>query len=96
MAHEHGSHECYCPSSGYSVVVDAGVACRDLVCPNGEAMRATDVGEFRGTSEGKSRYSGGVSKISQDSHVNLAWLLVPVLGVGLLFAFVKLGQTKVG
>jgi len=94
MAHEHGSHECYCPTSGYSAVVDAGVACRDLVCPNGEAMRATDVGEYRGTPRGQSRYTSGIRAISQDSHVNLAWLLVPLLGVGLLFGVVKLSQTK--
>jgi hypothetical protein len=48
-SHPHGSHECYCPDSGYTEIVDAGIPCRSLRCPgSGQPMRATQTGEYRG------------------------------------------------
>lgn len=48
MAHEHGSHKCYCPNCGYEVEADAYIKCNTLSCPNcGTRMRATETGEFR-------------------------------------------------
>ena len=56
MAHEHGSHKCYCPSCNYEVEADAYVKCNTLSCPNcGTRMRAKETGEFR---------SGNVSSVS--------------------------------
>jgi hypothetical protein len=95
MAHEHESHECYCPDSGYRVVVDTGVPCRRLTCPEGGSMRAVETGELRGTGQGQSRLNRQSGPINQGEGPNLAWFLVPVLGVGLLLAFAKLSSMKV-
>ena len=48
MAHEHGSHKCYCPDCGTEIEVGAYVKCNTQICPNcSTRMRATETGEFR-------------------------------------------------
>lgn len=50
MAHEHGPHQCYCPSCGYEVEVEAYVKCNTQICPCcGGTMRAKETGELRMT-----------------------------------------------
>jgi hypothetical protein len=84
MAHEHGPHTCYCPNCNFEKEVDAYTRCNTVACPVcGTRMRAKDTGEYRVS-----------TRVSEGSGVNPAWLLVPVLGVGLLFAF--LGLSKKG
>lgn len=48
MAHEHGSHQCYCPNCNTEVEVAAYVKCNTQLCPRcGTRMRAKETGEFR-------------------------------------------------
>lgn len=50
MAHEHGPHQCYCPSCGYEVTAEESVKCNTLVCPRcGTPLRASETGELRVT-----------------------------------------------
>lgn len=48
MAHEHGPHECYCPSCSYTQEVEEYVKCNTVECPIcGDKMRASETGELR-------------------------------------------------
>ena len=48
MPHEHGPHQCYCPTCGYEVTADEYVRCNTLSCPRcGTQMRAQETGERR-------------------------------------------------
>jgi len=52
MAHEHGPHECYCPSCGFTMMAAAGQICSSVTCPTcGGRMRATETGEYRVSQE---------------------------------------------
>jgi len=65
MSHEHGPHECYCPSCGYEEMVMENERCNTMTCPRcGDRMRATETGEYR---------------ISQTAEANLAPIAVVVL-----------------
>jgi hypothetical protein len=86
--HAHGKHECYCPDCGYTEIVGADIRCNTLACPAcGGRMRASQTGEYRPVR--RIRANG------EESHANLAWLLVPLVGVGVLALFLKLSQTKI-
>lgn len=46
--HEHGPHDCYCPSCGYIESVEENIKCKTLACPQcGTRMRAVKTGEYR-------------------------------------------------
>jgi hypothetical protein len=85
MPHEHGPHTCYCPTCGFEEEVDAYTRCSSKSCPVcGSRMRAKETGEYRVS-----------ARIGNGGGANFAWFLVPVLGVGLLLAFMGLSKKKV-
>jgi hypothetical protein len=89
-SHEHGPHECYCPDSGYSVVVEAGVPCNTLRCPgDGMPMRASQTGEYRSTRVGRVAYP-----VAQDSHSGLKWGVAIVGGLAALGLIASLVTKK--
>ena len=46
--HPHGSHSCYCPECNFTMVVETGVKCNTVVCPEcGSRLRAVETGEYR-------------------------------------------------
>jgi len=67
MAHEHGSHVCYCPSCNYKVEVEAYTKCNLLICPQcGGRMRAVETGEYR-TARVPSRVATASAKVGTES-----------------------------
>lgn len=51
MNHQHGPHDCSCPTCGWTETVDTNVKCNTLTCPRcGDRMRAVETGERRGIS----------------------------------------------
>lgn len=48
MAHEHGNHQCYCPSCSYIIELAENDKCNTHTCPVcGDRMRAFETGEYR-------------------------------------------------
>ena len=94
-SHEHESHECFCPSSGYTVVVEGEIPCNSLTCPeDGSPMRALETGAFRSTpQQGNLQLDRRVSGLSDTSKGLVAFGLV-ALGafvVGSLFVSARKG-----
>jgi hypothetical protein len=89
-SHPHGSHECYCPDSGYTEIVDAGIPCRSLRCPgSNQSMRATQTGEYRG--EYHTPLGSRVAyPIAQDEGGNIVKKVALAVGVGIfVLAIIK-------
>lgn len=81
--HEHGPHECICPESGYTTIVDEGIPCNTLRCPGSDLpMRATQTGEYRGLYHSPTTRVG--VPVAQNEHGGLKTGLVIALGLGVL------------
>jgi hypothetical protein len=73
--HPHGQHDCQCVKCNYTIMVDEGVKCNTLTCPNdGTRLRAVDTGEYR-------------SRISQGESRSIFW---PILGASIISGLVIL------
>lgn len=83
--HAHGPHQCICPESGYTTIVDEGIPCNTLRCPgSGLPMRATQTGEYRGL------YRAPTTRVADNGGETGAWLLKFVLGIGAGLGFLAL------
>jgi len=84
MPREHGPHECYCPSCGYTETAAEYVKCNTLICPEcGDRLRATETGEYRGTEQGQSRITQDEGDGVVVVFKTLGLAIVTGLGIGI-------------